>query len=80
MKVTIIPADGFVSVNGEGFSNLDLSFMDSTIHAIQWYGEDGEIERKNSRGNIIANESITSLEPFQAALDIWQSVKNETNA
>lgn len=80
MRVTIIPVDGFVSVDGEGFSNLDLSFMDATIHAVQWYGDIGEVEKKNNRGNVIANEEITSLAPFQEALDAWQVAKTEADA
>jgi hypothetical protein len=75
MRVTIIPSDGFVSVNGEGFRDLDLSFIASEIHAIQWYGDEGELERKDNRGRMIANETITSIEQFQPALDSWQAAK-----
>lgn len=76
MRVTIIPADGFVSVDGEGYGKLDLSFMDTAIHALQWYGTDGEIERRDERGRIIANEDFADLTPYQAALDAWQAAKN----
>jgi hypothetical protein len=75
MRLTIIPADSFVSVNGEGFNDLDLSFMAADIHAVQWYETDGEIERKDSRGRIIANEPITSIEQFQQVLDVWQQAR-----
>jgi hypothetical protein len=75
MRVTIIPVDGFVSVDGEGYSELDLSFMASDIHALQWYDTDGEIERQDSRGRITANEEITDLTPYQPALDAWQVAK-----
>lgn len=80
MRVTIIPVDGFVSINGEGISNLDLSFMDQSIHAIQWYETDGELERKDNRGRIISNETIISLEPYQVALDAWQVAKETQEA
>ena len=76
MRVTIIPADALVSVNGEGYSELDLSFMDADIHALQWYETEGEIERKDSRGRITANEDITDLTPYQPALDAWQVAKD----
>jgi hypothetical protein len=75
MRVTIIPTDGFVSIDGEGYNNIDLSFMDANIHALQWYTTDGEIERKNSRGQIVTNEEITDLTPYQPALDAWQTIK-----
>ena len=75
MRLTIIRNDGFVSVNNEGFSELDLSFMDSDIHAVQWYETKGEVERRDNRGRIIANEEITSIEQFQPALDLWLAAK-----
>lgn len=77
MRITIIPSDGFVSVDGEIYSNLDLSFVDSTIHAVQWYDIEGDVERKDSRGRMISNESITSIEQFQPVLDLWQSTKTQ---
>jgi len=75
MRVTIIPEDGFVSVDGEGYSNLDLSFIPSDVHALQWYDTDGDLERKDNRGRIITNEEITDLTPYQPALDEWQAAK-----
>jgi hypothetical protein len=75
MKITIIPEDGFVAVDGDGYSKLDLSFMDTNIHALQWYGSDGEIERKDERGRIVSNEEVTDITPYQTALDSWQAAK-----
>ena len=80
MKVTIIPSDGFVSVDGQGFNKLDLSFIASEIHAVQWYDTEGEIERKDSRGRMIANDVITSIEQFQPALDAWAVAKQVAEA
>jgi hypothetical protein len=77
MRLIIIPEDGFVSIDGEGFMGLDLSFLDESIHAIQWYGTDGEVERKNPRGRIISNEIITSVTPYQLAIDKWNIAKVE---
>jgi hypothetical protein len=73
MRITIIPNDGFVSIDGEGYSDLDLSFMDDNIHALQWYDTEGEIERKDSRGRVIANEEITDITPYQQAIDSWEA-------
>lgn len=77
MRATIIPVDGVVVVDGEGYGGLDLSFMDATINAIQWYGEDGEIERKDERGKMIANEPITDISPYQPAFDAWSEAKQK---
>lgn len=77
MRVTIIPVDGFVSVDGEGYSGLDLSSIDSSIHAVQWYGESGEVEIKNPvTGKMIENREITSLDEFQQAIIVWQAQKD----
>lgn len=76
MRVTIIPEDGFVSVDGEGYHDLDLSFMLSDIHAVQWYDTEGEVEYKDNRGRATRNETITDLTPYQPALDAWQVAKD----
>lgn len=81
MRVTIIPIDGSVSVDGKGFGGLDLSFMDSSVHAVQWYEAHGEIEVKDpATGRMIANEVITSINAFQPAIDAWQAAKTAEEA
>jgi hypothetical protein len=75
MRVTIVPGDGFVSIDDEGYNDLELSFMDSNIHALQWYGTEGELEIKDARGRIVENQEIDSLAPYQPALDAWQTAK-----
>jgi hypothetical protein len=80
MRVTIIPTDGFVSVDGEGYSELDLTFMASDIHALQWYETDGELEIEDARGRVIENRPIDALEPYQPALDAWQAAKDAAEA
>jgi hypothetical protein len=76
MRVIIIPEDGSVCVDGEGYGNLNLSWIEASVHAVQWYGERGEIERKNPvTGKMVDNEEINSLEHFQLALDAWTEAK-----
>jgi len=81
MRLTIIPADGSVSVDGVGFGGLDLSFMDASVHAVQWYETHGEIEVKDPvTGRMVANEVITSIDAFQPAIDVWQAAKTAAEA
>jgi len=75
MRVTIIPTDGIVSIDGESYGGLDLSFIAQSVHAVQWYDTYGEIEHKDGRGRMIANVEIDSIEQFQPALDLWQAAK-----
>ena len=81
MRVTIIPIDGSVSVDGKGFGGLNLSFMDASVHAVQWYETHGELEVKNPvTGRMVANEVITSIDAFQPAIDVWQAAKTAEEA
>lgn len=76
MRVVIVPEDGSVSVDGKGFGGLDLSFIDPTIHAVQWYGDRGEVEHKDpATGRMTENKTIQSLESFKPALDAWAVAK-----
>ncbi len=79
MRVTIIPDDGFVSVDGVGYSALDLSAVDPSVHAVQWYGEEGEVEVKNPiTRKMVENRIINSLSEFQSAVEAWQLRVAET--
>ena len=76
MRVTIVPADNFVSVDGIGFGGIDLGFLASDIHAVQWYDTYGVVEIKDvSSGSMLDNQDISSLAPFQRAIDMWQEAK-----
>lgn len=81
MRVTILPDDNSVSVDGEGYGGLDLSFMGTTIHAVQWYDTYGEIERKDpTTKKMTGNEEITSFDQFQQAIAVWQAEKDRVAA
>jgi hypothetical protein len=76
MRLTIITVDGFVSVNGEGYHGIDLSFMPADIHAVQWYATEGEVEYRGPRGRAIRNELITDITAFEPALAAWREAKS----
>ena len=79
MRLTIIADDNSVGVDREFFYPLVLTELDSQIHAIQWYGEYGEIEYKAKFENnsIIKPENvlITDITPYQFAIDAWNEAK-----
>lgn len=79
MRVTIIPDDQSVGVNGEFISPIELPELDSSIHAVQWHEEWGEVEFKTQfqNGKLIkpANQIITDFAPFQFAVDAWEAAK-----
>jgi len=65
MKLTVIPEDNMVVVDGEGLI-LNVT-ADASIHAIQWDGvtESGEIEYKDGRPNeLIGTDKIAQYLPL----------------
>ena len=78
MRLTIVPISGTVSKNGISYNNLDLSFMPSNVHAVQWYDTFGEIEVKDVITNkMIANEPITDITIFNDAITLWEEANTK---
>jgi hypothetical protein len=75
MRVTIVPQDGFVSVDGEGYTGINLSSLDSNIHAVQWYDTEGDVEIVDNRGRHIENREITSFDEFASVIPLWEAAK-----
>lgn len=72
MRVTIIPVENRVSV--EGMSEAVDCFSYEDINAVQWYGDHGEIEYWNGLGakKLRANTVIDDFTPFQHLIDLWE--------
>lgn len=51
MRLTIIRDMGLVHVDGNGFDELDMSDVPADVHALQWYGSNGEIEYNDGKPN-----------------------------
>lgn len=73
MRITIIPSDSRVVIDGVGHDGINLSSIDPSIHAIQWYGTDGEIEIKDYRGRSLENKEITSFDEFAFVIPLWEA-------
>ena len=64
-RITIINNDnGTVDamVNGENVENIPSTNLDPSVHAVQWYGDHGEVEY-NDR-----NEEITDFSAFESIM------------
>lgn len=44
MRITVIPTENKVYIDGVCKYKIDLSGMDQTIRAIQWNGDSGRVE------------------------------------
>ena len=74
MKLTIIRSDGAVYKDGVSYSGLDLSSVPTDVHALQWYGTEGEVEF-NGRPKP-QNEPITVLPDWaNVCLTKWDEAK-----
>lgn len=67
MKLSIIPTDNYVSVDGIGHF-IDLSSFDLTnTHAVQWDNDAGEIEHIDDTPNTV----IDNIDDYQEILDAY---------
>lgn len=64
-RITIINNDdgtADVSLNGENVQNVPTTNLDESVHAVQWYGDHGEVEYKDH------NEEITDFSDFNSVI------------
>jgi hypothetical protein len=73
MRITIVPEDKTIGIDGEFILNMsqDISWIDSNIHAVQWYDTWGEIEYKDGS----QNEIIQELGIYQQAIVDYNNEK-----
>jgi len=67
MRIVIVPADGMMGIDGDFRHISGLPAMFPLVHAVQWYGEQGEVEFTDGT----PNEPITDIAAIQAAVDAW---------
>lgn len=75
MRMTIIPSDSIVTIDGVSFFGINMSSINPLIHAVQWHGNSGEIEWKNEFGNMVKNESINSIDQFSNLINQFNTLK-----
>jgi hypothetical protein len=80
MRITVITQDRLVSIDGQAFDGINLSALDSNIHAIQWYDTDGEVEIVDNRGRHIENRIITSFDEYSFLIPLWEEAKAKKEA
>ena len=80
MRLTIIPSDGFVNVDGNSkFQPLDLSGCNipSDVHALQWYETRGWIEFEDDTDPFTPkapNKDIVELPAWaNTCVEVWSN-------
>ena len=82
-KLTIVPTDGRISVDGLAYIELSMTGVPKNIHALQWYGKGGEIEYiADDYGETKPNTRIDSLPKWtEKTIGIWETAnKNAIEA
>lgn len=72
MRVTVIPEDRWIRRDDVAANLPSWPFNDANVHALQWYGEAGEIEFNGYPQP--PNETFTDasrLQPYLDALDAY---------
>lgn len=84
MRLTIIPVDKMVNVDNQFFTGLDIAACNvpANVHALQWYGTEGEIEFvDNADRTKPQNEAISELPAWATAcFEVWSVAKAEEDA
>lgn len=70
-RITVVPADSCVIVDGDALAGLALPAAPN-VHAIQWHGTHGIIERRTGGAEYFTDFSVVS--PFLA---VWQAKRDE---
>lgn len=69
MRVTFVVKDRVVVIDGTTIPNIDMSSLPPDLHAMQWYGDSGELEFVDERGRHVENREITDFSPYQGIVD-----------
>ena len=73
MRLTVVPSDKIIIKDGKEYKVTDLSYLDSNIHAIQWYDDKGEIEYVDGTPNL----EITDIAPYNQCVTDWEAEKTK---
>ena len=82
-KLTIVPTDGMVSIDGLSYSELKMTGIPKNLHALQWFGKGGEIEYvADDYGETKPNTRIDSLPKWtEKNIKVWETAnKNAIEA
>jgi hypothetical protein len=83
MRITVIVEDKTVIIDGESYSDIDMSSISPSIHAIQWYGDYGFLEIVDNDSDveydIIDNVRIESFQDYRHLIKLWEAKKAEQN-
>jgi hypothetical protein len=74
-KLTIIPEDKMVAIDGVSYSELKMTGIPKNLHALQWFGKGGEIEYiADDYGETKPNTRIDTLPKWtEKNIKVWEA-------
>jgi len=80
MRFSVIRDNNIVYVDGLALP-IDCSSLPTYVHAIQWYGDKGEIEfSEDADGRRLPNLKIVDISPYQYLIDAHAQAKASAEA
>lgn len=64
MRITIIKDDKVVTMDGNSFTNIDMTTSPKNFHALQWYDTFGDMELYDPDTRRMQNVEVASLDLF----------------
>ena len=82
MKLTIVPSDTAVYVDGLAIFGFDMSSVPQDVHALQWKANIGWIEYTDADdGSKPQNQAVTEIPDWATALyNAWLTKKADADA
>lgn len=74
IRMTIVKDDNIVGIDGI-FYSVDCSHLPENFHALQWYGNEGEVEWKGIPKP--QNTIINSLDDYMVYVSMWNDAKDK---
>ncbi len=74
MRVTIVPSDFIVCIDGVCRGNIDMSTVNPDVHAVQWYDTYGDVETLDPVTRAPINVIIYNLDDYTAVIDQWYAL------
>jgi hypothetical protein len=79
MRLSIIPCDQAVYIDGLSYLGIDMTWIPEIegkkVHAVQWYNGEGEVEFVGNFENL----KIKKLGVFEKAVELWNVKKKESD-
>lgn len=76
-RISMVKSNNLVCIDGICFTEIDMSSLPANLHAMQWYGSDGEEEYYDANTRRPYSENIVDLTKYSQIIAQWNAKKAE---